>query len=133
MIVDSTLAFAARRNIPVRYSRDLVATTLKAMERIAEIRAKRQRVFYKNRMAGKKLKEKLENAKLVAENEHMLPRARVELEEKMEGVVQNPLVQATERVAVVAAEKPAQPRRQTHKAKQRLLVGGGVETRMEVG
>ncbi|OBT70649.1 hypothetical protein VF21_10263, partial [Pseudogymnoascus sp. 05NY08] len=30
MVVDSTLTFAARRNVPVRYNRDLVATTLKA-------------------------------------------------------------------------------------------------------
>lgn len=76
MIVDSTLTFAARRNIPVRYNRDLVSTTLKAMERVAEIRAKRERAFYKNRMKGNKQREKDINRKLVAENEHLLPRLR---------------------------------------------------------
>ncbi|KAI9852655.1 MAG: ATPase-activating ribosome biosynthesis protein [Thelocarpon superellum] len=77
MVVDSTLTFAARRNIPTRYNRDLVATTLKAMQRVSEIRARRERVFYKNRMAGNKERQKAANRKLVAENEHLLPKARV--------------------------------------------------------
>ena len=51
---DSTLTFAARRQIPTRYNRELAATTLRAMERISEIRARRERAFYKNRMAGNK-------------------------------------------------------------------------------
>jgi large subunit ribosomal protein L24e len=51
---DTTLTFAARRQIPTRYNRELAATTLRAMERISEIRARRERAFYKNRMAGNK-------------------------------------------------------------------------------
>ena len=35
--------------MPVRYDRELVATTIKAMDRIAEIRAKREKAFWKNR------------------------------------------------------------------------------------
>jgi large subunit ribosomal protein L24e len=35
--------------VPVRYDRELVATTIKAMDRIAEIRAKREKAFWKNR------------------------------------------------------------------------------------
>jgi large subunit ribosomal protein L24e len=46
---DATLEFEKRRNIPVRYDRDLVSTTLKAMQRIHEIRQKRQNQFIKNR------------------------------------------------------------------------------------
>ncbi|KAK3940144.1 ribosomal protein L24e-domain-containing protein [Diplogelasinospora grovesii] len=76
MTVDTTLMFAARRNVPVRYDRELVAKTLKAMERITEIRARRERVFYKKRMAGKKAREVAAARKLVAENEHLLPRLR---------------------------------------------------------
>lgn len=41
--------FEKRRNVPVRYDRELVATTLKAMDRVAEIRAKREKAFWKNR------------------------------------------------------------------------------------
>ncbi|KAK9372921.1 ribosomal protein L24e-domain-containing protein [Lipomyces chichibuensis] len=72
MVVDSTLTFAARRNVPVRYNRELVAVTLKAMERVAEIRAKRERAFYKNRMRGNRAKQREEDRKLVAENEELL-------------------------------------------------------------
>lgn len=73
MTVDSTLSFAARRNVPVRYNRDLVATTLKAMQRVSEIRARRERAFYKNRMKGNKEKQLEADRKLVAENQHLLP------------------------------------------------------------
>jgi large subunit ribosomal protein L24e len=76
MVVDSTLTFAARRNVPVRYNRDLVATTLKAMQRVSEIRQKRERVFYKKRMEGNKEREKAADRKLVAENSHLLPKMR---------------------------------------------------------
>src|SRR6187399_1040917 len=76
MVVDTTLQFAARRNVPVRYNRELVAKTLKAMERVSEVRARRERVFYKKRMAGKRAREVAAARKLVAENEHLLPRLR---------------------------------------------------------
>lgn len=76
MTVDSTLAFGAKRNVPVRYDRDLVAKTLKAMERVNEIRTRRERVFYKRRMAGRKERELARARRLVAENEHLLPRLR---------------------------------------------------------
>ncbi|MCJ1466124.1 ATPase-activating ribosome biosynthesis protein [Pseudocyphellaria aurata] len=124
MIVDSTLTFAARRNIPVRYNRDLVATTLKAMERVSAIRAKRERVFYKNRMAGNKEREKAANEKLVAENEHLLPRMRAS--EKMAQMVEEPLVEKA------AVELPAPRRREKQKVKQRLLVTGAMEQQMDV-
>lgn len=124
MIVDSTLAFAARRNIPVRYNRDLVATTLKAMERVSAIRAKRERVFYKNRMAGNKEREKAADRKLVAENEHLLPRVRAS--EKMTQAVEAPLEEE------MTVELPAQRPRKKQNVKQRLLVTGGVENQMDV-
>ncbi|KAF9741984.1 ATPase-activating ribosome biosynthesis protein [Paraphaeosphaeria minitans] len=73
MTVDSTLAFAARRNIPTRYNRDLVQTTLKAMSRVSEIRARRERAFYKARMRGNKERQRADDRKLVEENQHLLP------------------------------------------------------------
>ncbi|KAK0701623.1 ribosomal protein L24e-domain-containing protein [Lasiosphaeria miniovina] len=76
MVVDSTLQFAARRNVPVRYNRELVAKTLKAMERISEVRTRRERILYKKRMAGKRAREVASARKLVADNEHLLPRLR---------------------------------------------------------
>jgi large subunit ribosomal protein L24e len=50
--------------------------TLKAMERVSEIRQRRERVFYKKRMAGKRERELALARKLVSENEHLLPRMR---------------------------------------------------------
>lgn len=76
MVVDSTLLFGARRNEPIRYDRDLMEKTLSAMKRISEIRTRRERVFYKKRMAGKREREMVIARKLVAENEHLLPRLR---------------------------------------------------------
>jgi len=76
MVVDTTLTFAAKRHVPTRYSRDLVATTLKTMQRVAEIRTKRERAFYKNRMAGNKAAQRAADRKLVEENQHMLPEVR---------------------------------------------------------
>lgn len=129
MVVDTTLAFAARRNVPVRYNRDLVSTTLKAMQRVSEIRAKRERVFYKTRMAGNKEREKAADAKLVAENEHLLPRVRGS--EKMADVVVQQQM-AEESTLPVQLEVPAQRQKRRQKVKQRLLVGGGVENQMDV-
>ncbi|TFK91044.1 hypothetical protein K466DRAFT_483567 [Polyporus arcularius HHB13444] len=58
MTIDSTIEFEKRRNVPVRYDRELVQTTVKAMKRIAEIKQRREHAFWKNRMlvAREKLK-----------------------------------------------------------------------------
>jgi large subunit ribosomal protein L24e len=126
MVVDSTLTFAARRNVPVRYNRELVAKTLKAMERVSEIRQRRERVFYKKRMAGNKEREKEANRKLVAENEHLLPKMR-----------------GSERAALLengASREEIEAPVEREKAKvfgkmqtrRKALVDGGVEDEMDV-
>ena len=118
MIVDSTLTFAARRNIPTRYNRDLVATTLKAMQRVSEIRVRRERVFYKKRMEGNKERQRQADAKLVAENGHLLPRGRTTEELEAE-------------ITVVDGEEVAPVRTRVDQRKlekkRRLLVTGGIE------
>ncbi|RLV92015.1 Ribosome biogenesis protein RLP24 [Spathaspora sp. JA1] len=84
LVVDSTLTFAARRNVPVRYNRDLVATTLKGMARVEEIRQRRERAFYKNRMRGNKEKQLAADRKLVEDNPELLKMRDVELRRKAE-------------------------------------------------
>lgn len=84
MTVDSTLVFGARRNVPVKYDRDLVNRTLQAMERISEVRQRRERVFYRRRMAGKRAQELREARKLVAEHEHLLPVMRASERKRLE-------------------------------------------------
>ena len=85
MTIDSTIEFEKRRNVPVRYDRDLLATTVKAMKRISEIKQKRERVFYKQRVASKKLVEKQNMIKEVAKNIDLIstPELRKELESKL--------------------------------------------------
>lgn len=75
MTIDSTIEFEKRRNIPVRYDRELVKTTVEAMKRVAEIKKRREHAFWKNRMAvskeklrahrKKKLEKKTASVKLV--------------------------------------------------------------------
>lgn len=83
LAVDSTLTFAQRRNVPVRYNRELVATTLKAMSRIEEIRQRRERAFYKNRMRGNKEREFLRDKSLVESNPELLKVREVEIANKL--------------------------------------------------
>lgn len=127
MVVDSTLTFAARRNVPVRYNRDLVATTLKAMQRVSEIRQKRERVFYKKRMEGNKERERAANRKLVAENEHLLPKMRgserIALEKEwVDGEVEEEISLQVEKPKVFGKQK----------MRRKMLVEGGIEDEMEV-
>lgn len=123
MTVDTTLQFAARRNVPVRYDRNLVSTTLNAMQRVSEIRAKREAVFFKKRMAGNKERARAANRKLVAENEHLLPRQRAS--ERVAAEIEEPL-------EVEAMEVPMQKMTVKKRAKQRMKVAGGVEDEMDV-
>lgn len=73
LTVDSTLTFAARRNAPVRYNRDLTAKTLSAMSIVSSIRAKRERRQYIHRMRGNKARSLAEDRELVAKTQHLLP------------------------------------------------------------
>ena len=49
---DTTFEFEKRRNVPVRYDRELMQTTLTAMKRVKEIRERREKQFYLNRYAS---------------------------------------------------------------------------------
>lgn len=56
LTVDPSFEFEKRRNIPVKYNRELWQNTVKAMQRVEEIKAKRQEHHVMNRlMKGKEL------------------------------------------------------------------------------
>eukprot|EP00045_Choanoeca_perplexa_P000397 m.14367 g.14367 ORF g.14367 m.14367 type:complete len:162 (+) comp10265_c0_seq1:80-565(+) len=56
LTVDSVFEFEKKRNVPVKYNRELWQNTVKAMKRIGEIRQKREAQFIKNRLrAGRNL------------------------------------------------------------------------------
>ncbi|CAA7271645.1 unnamed protein product [Cyclocybe aegerita] len=63
MTIDSTIDFEKRRNVPVRYDRELIQTTVKAMKRVGEIKARRERAFFKHRMAASREKHKAHRKK----------------------------------------------------------------------
>ena len=48
---DASLEFEKRRNMPVKYDRELMQNTVKAVKRISEIRQKREAHFILNRLA----------------------------------------------------------------------------------
>ncbi|CAI6333151.1 unnamed protein product [Periconia digitata] len=136
MTVDSTLQFAARRNIPVRYNRDLIQSTLKAMSRVSEIRARRERAFYKARMKGNKARQRADDRKLVEENQHLLPpseRWAVQKEEveEMEVDVDKVKEKVAKRRQEIAEEELSEEElpKSKLKSKRKLKrkVGGGVE------
>ena len=49
LAVDPSFEFEKRRNIPVLYNRETWSKTVQAMQRIEEIRTKRQNQYLKNR------------------------------------------------------------------------------------
>eukprot|EP00744_Colponema_vietnamica_P001760 GILI01002877.1.p1 GENE.GILI01002877.1~~GILI01002877.1.p1 ORF type:complete len:172 (+),score=31.77 GILI01002877.1:52-567(+) len=68
MMMDSTFEFEKRRNRPVRYDRNLVATTVRAIKRIQEIKARREERFFQRRMRVRVEKEKSFIEQQLAEN-----------------------------------------------------------------
>ena len=87
------MEFEKRRNVPVRYDRDLMSTTLKAMKRIQEIKSKREAIFYKQRMAGKKEKEMQDTIKEVSKNIEL-----VDTPELVQKVLEHPQLESKKRM-----------------------------------
>ncbi|KAA6389852.1 MAG: putative Ribosome biogenesis protein RLP24 [Streblomastix strix] len=56
LLVDKTFTFERKQNRPVRYDRELYLSTIRAMKRIKEIRIRRERLFYKQRIITSKRK-----------------------------------------------------------------------------
>ncbi|KAF5358408.1 hypothetical protein D9756_001508 [Leucocoprinus leucothites] len=112
MTIDSTIDFEKRRNVPVRYDRDLVQTTIKAMKRVGEIKARRERAFFKSRMAVAKAKQRAHRQKALEK-----AKGSVKLHEPM-AVEETP--KAKEKIKVLAKSKSA------------LVQGGGRSMGMEV-
>eukprot|EP00339_Tiarina_fusa_P003581 CAMPEP_0117030078 /NCGR_PEP_ID=MMETSP0472-20121206/21720_1 /TAXON_ID=693140 ORGANISM="Tiarina fusus, Strain LIS" /NCGR_SAMPLE_ID=MMETSP0472 /ASSEMBLY_ACC=CAM_ASM_000603 /LENGTH=119 /DNA_ID=CAMNT_0004738011 /DNA_START=204 /DNA_END=563 /DNA_ORIENTATION=+ len=61
MTVDTTLEFEKKRNRPLKYDRELIGSTIKAMKRISEIKHNREARHIERRLRGKK-KERTQEA-----------------------------------------------------------------------
>ena len=92
LVVDSSLDFEQRRNRPVRYDRNLVEVTLRAMKLIDEIRQRREAAHWERRMrtaavieTRSKLQDIAQNVNLVEKNPERIKeetqRAEAEIEE----------------------------------------------------
>jgi large subunit ribosomal protein L24e len=68
LAVDSTFDFERRRNVPVKYNRELMASTLMAMKRVHEIRQAREQRFYAQRMVVAKKNYKAEALREIKTN-----------------------------------------------------------------
>lgn len=126
-----------------RYDRNLVQTTLKAMTRVSEIRARRERAFYKSRMRGNKARQLAEDRKLVEENQHLLPPSeRWAVEKLAEDDMEDDVQKVREKVekrrkeleegmdaeeSELESELEEELPKQKNKKKLRMKVGGGVE------
>lgn len=60
MTVDKVFEFEKRRNVPVKYNRDLMVQTVQAVKRIGEIKEQRQRRHWESRV--RKAQEKHQDA-----------------------------------------------------------------------
>ncbi|KAJ1418014.1 ribosomal protein L24e-domain-containing protein [Ochromonadaceae sp. CCMP2298] len=58
MTVDSTFEFEKRRNRPIKYNRETMDLTLRAMKKVSEVQTKRQDMFYKMRMRAHKVTQR---------------------------------------------------------------------------
>jgi len=104
MAVDTTFEFEKRRNRPVKYDRDLMGKTIVAMQRVQEIKSKREERFHANRMRDAK-KEKKQQARVEIEKSvEILAPAVAKREEVMRNVVDS----ARERIA--ARKKAREPK-----------------------
>lgn len=129
MVVDSTLNLSARRNVPIRCNRDLVATALKAMACFSEIRMKRERIFDRQRIQGKRQRQLDQDRSLVEENQHLLPMSqRVQVQVQETSAME--LDEDTSHDREVVKEVETQVKRNKSRVKKqelKLLRAGGIE------
>ncbi|KAL6251066.1 hypothetical protein RBB50_001274 [Rhinocladiella similis] len=133
MVVDQNLLlsqFAKRRNAPVKYDRTLVAATMKAMERIEAIRARRERVYTRRRLSGKAQREarKRQDLKVIAEGEHLIRKELADLEAARAET--EPMVEEVK--AQMETSRVVGEERLRQKQKRKMLVGGGTEEEMDL-
>ena len=104
---------------------------MKAMERIEEIRARRERVFTRRRLNGKAQREKrkMEDIKVVAQGEHLIQKELMDMEAVRQDVdpMADEVVQKEKNAARVFGEEKLRL-----KKKRKMLVGGGVEEEMDL-
>jgi len=103
LAVDSTFEFEKRRNRPVKYDRDLMGKTITAMQRVSQIKERREATFHSNRMKDAKVVKKQQARVEIEKSIELLAPAVA----RRETVMQNVVDSARERIA---ARKKAKER-----------------------
>ncbi|POW01966.1 hypothetical protein PSTT_12119, partial [Puccinia striiformis] len=103
------------RNVSVKYDRELVQTTITAIDRVAAINAKREKAFYSARMAAAAPVVRKSMAVEVVKERHVLRLKDDELTQKV--------VEAAEsRLSLITARKQAEDRRRLRLKTSRLVL-----------
>lgn len=81
MALDTTFDFEKVRNRAVKYDRELMGATIHAMERVQQIKEKREERFYKNRMKASKGLAKERDLRELEQNITLIEPAAVALKD----------------------------------------------------
>eukprot|EP00299_Pterocystis_sp_00344_P012234 c5841_g1_i1.p1 GENE.c5841_g1_i1~~c5841_g1_i1.p1 ORF type:complete len:170 (+),score=29.21 c5841_g1_i1:55-564(+) len=68
LVLDSTMEFEKKRNRPIKYNREVMSTTLEVMQRIKQIRQKREARYYAKRMLGNKQRQRTAELKELSQH-----------------------------------------------------------------
>jgi large subunit ribosomal protein L24e len=82
MALDTTFDFEKVRNRAVKYDRELMGATIHAIERVQQIKEKRELQFYKNRMKSNKTKDKQRDLRELEQNISLIEPAITKLKDK---------------------------------------------------
>lgn len=104
MTIDSTIDFEKRRNVPVRYDRELIHTTINAMKRIGEIKQRREHAFWKQRMSVAREKQRAHRTKKLAAKSVSVKLLEPTAMEETTGVLEKIKVPAKSRSALMKGE-----------------------------
>lgn len=118
LVKDATYEFEKKRNVPEKYNRELVGTVLRTIQKVSDIKEKRQAQFFKNRMKPGKAQEKAQMLKELQREEDSIPsvvkREKVKAESvKAEKAEKTELVAPPK--AAAAAKTKATPVKQKEK------------------
>ncbi|RLN52304.1 hypothetical protein BBJ29_002374 [Phytophthora kernoviae] len=82
MALDTTFDFDKQRHRAVKYDRELMGATIHAIERVTQIKEKREATFYKNRMKDSKTKEKARDLRELEQNITLIEPAAAALKDQ---------------------------------------------------
>ncbi|KAF1778655.1 P-loop containing nucleoside triphosphate hydrolase [Phytophthora cactorum] len=82
MALDTTFDFDKQRHRAVKYDRELMGATIHAIERVTQIKEKREAAFYKNRMKDSKAKAKARDLRELEQNITLIEPAAAALKDQ---------------------------------------------------